>query len=340
MGLRRDERGVGPAVDRRVAVLLVILLLVTAAGVFVVFTAGDANKPTAEGAFELRPTSTGIEVVATSVTQSVTVQLNGRDIHTLTESDIGQPVLLPTAPGDRVSIVSRTGNKTTLLEEVIDDRREVGDFVAYYTFESGIGTTILDRSGNGNNGTLRDDEGGPGPTWTSGNIRTGLQFDGSGDYVRVPDITTEEVDTVSDFTVATTVRIRGPTGDIQQFVEHRYGDNEWYLETTTTSGPYGVAYAVRFDDQVIRSAPTLRSRQTYALVGTYDSETDAYTLYIDGDRVASDTFDSDVRMGELILGRDYERSEQYFHGTMSQFRLYYTDFDDSEVRALTRVMNE
>ncbi len=48
-----------------------------------------------------------------------------------------------------------------------------GALVGYWAFEEGLGTTVHDMSGNGNNGTL---EGSPLPNWVAGRFQYALQF--------------------------------------------------------------------------------------------------------------------------------------------------------------------
>src|SRR5690606_1898373 len=50
--------------------------------------------------------------------------------------------------------------------------------IAHWTFDEKTGTTVEDKSGNGNNGTVN------GATWTQGKYGSGLSFDGEDDYVR------------------------------------------------------------------------------------------------------------------------------------------------------------
>ncbi len=54
--------------------------------------------------------------------------------------------------------------------------------VASYTFDEGSGTTARDSSGNKNDGTLRGT-----PQWTTGKVGGALRFNGTADYVEVPD---------------------------------------------------------------------------------------------------------------------------------------------------------
>jgi len=56
------------------------------------------------------------------------------------------------------------------------------DLVGHWTFDEGEGTIAYDSSGNDHHGTLQGD-----PQWVTGNIGGALEFDGTGDYVEVPD---------------------------------------------------------------------------------------------------------------------------------------------------------
>src|SRR4051794_26069672 len=53
--------------------------------------------------------------------------------------------------------------------------------VAAYSFDGGTGSTLADDSGNGNTGTIR------GATWAAGKSAGALSFDGSSNWVTVPD---------------------------------------------------------------------------------------------------------------------------------------------------------
>lgn len=66
---------------------------------------------------------------------------------------------------------------------VINSKASQGDtltegLVGYWKLDETSGTTAADSSGNGNTGTLTN-----GPTWVTGKIGNGLDFDGSNDYV-------------------------------------------------------------------------------------------------------------------------------------------------------------
>lgn len=327
-----NERGASSVVANVLLVAVVVVLAVTVVVLSAAFLE-QTGAPTAEAAFEFQETPAGVEVVPTALGQPVAVELNGRTVTTLDTDDVGSPTLLPTAPGDTVTVTSTDGERSVLLRRTVDDREEVGDFVAYYTFESGSGSTVVDRSRNGNDGRFETD-GGDGPTWQGDS----LAFDGA-DYVTVDDITTAGVDSVDSFTVAATVEFDDETGGIQQIVEHQTDDgDEWFLETGVAETPFDLSYAVNFPDEVIDSGRTVGLGEEVVVVGTYDGDSDEYSLYVDGELVGNDTFDRPVEMGAFRLGRDFESPSQYLDGRLSEFRLYYTAFDADEVASVTAAM--
>jgi hypothetical protein len=302
----------------------------------------DTGTPTAEAAFEFEQNPAGVEIVPKALGQPVTVQLDGRDVATLESEDVGVPTLLPTAPGDEITVVSRDEERSVLLRERVDDRAEVGDFIVFYDFESQSGTTVVDQSRNDNDGEFRDDGGGSGPDWVRTADGSCLSFNGENDHVQVDDITTAGVDSVEEFTVATQVRITGETGSgtnaRQQFVEHTFGGNEWFLETADSDAPFEAIYAVNYSSDTVSSGERLEVGETYVIVGTYDGDSGDYDLYIDGTKVASANHDREVGMGELRLGRDFESKIQYLDGRLCEFRLYYTSFDSAKIQSLTDTM--
>lgn len=79
------------------------------------------------------------------------------------------------------------GEPTTLLKVLVDDDGLIigqpWGLVAAYDFDEGAGTTLTDRSGNGNDGTIYGTH-----AWVAGKSGTCLDFDGTGGYVRVTDL--------------------------------------------------------------------------------------------------------------------------------------------------------
>ncbi|MHC4623252.1 MAG: hypothetical protein ACYS4W_05050 [Planctomycetota bacterium] len=78
-------------------------------------------------------------------------------------------------------------------------------FVAHWKFDEGTGPTAYDSAGT-NDGTLVN-----GPVWTSGVLDGALEFDGTNDYVTIPD--DPGLDVTGDITISAWMYLtRGGTG--------------------------------------------------------------------------------------------------------------------------------
>lgn len=331
MGRDETGRAQSPLVGNLLLVAVVVVLGAVLTTLSFAFLDG-LGTPTADASFEYERTPAGLRMTPQALGTDVVVKLNGRTVETFETDQAGQSALLPTAPGDRITVVSRDGDRSVLVERTVDDRSELGDFIAYYPFE-GSGSIVVDESGNGNDGTFEDDGGGSGPVRSG----CGLRFDGTDDHVLVDDISAPG--DVDAFTVAVAYRQQGD-GSVSQLVEHTWGGgDEWFIETTDSGpGTYEIDYAVNYPGEVVSSGTSYDVGDRHVVVGTYDSDTGRYELYVDGSLKQSDAYSTTVNMGDMRLGRDFESASQYFDGTLCEVRLYYSAFDGSEVDRITAAM--
>jgi FlaG/FlaF family flagellin (archaellin) len=334
-------QGMGSDASRGVTSVIGVLLLVAvvvvvgsivALGAFTFLDATGAPQATADFSYEQTPA--GLRMTPEVIGTEVTVQLNGRDVATFDPDQAGQSVLLPTAPGDRITVVSRDEQRSVLVQEEIDERSEIGDFIAYYTFDGEDGDhTLEDQSGNGNDGTLTGDDDG----WTG----SAFDFDGN-DYFTVNGMSAET--SVDAFTVAIAYRQDGAGSDtVSQLAEHTFSSGgteyEWFIENRydSGSGTYRTEYTVEYPDGVAETGSNYNLGERHVVVGTYDGST--YSLYVDGTRMESISHSSPVGVGDMRIGRDFESNIQYFDGRIYEIRLYYTAFDDSEVEVISAAMS-
>jgi len=326
---RSGNKAVSPVVGNIFLVAIVVVLGSLLLVLSLTFLE-DTGTPTAEASFSYEQTPAGVEMVPNALGTDVNVQLNGEQIASFDANESGRSILIPTAPGDQLTVVSRDEQRSVLVDRTFDDRSEVGDLIAYYPFESGGGNTFEDQSGNGNTGDLIND-----PTWLS----NGIRFDGSTEYAEVTDLSAP-VD-VDEFTIAVAYNQRdgGTDGEVSQLVEHRFSGNEWYLENQYDSDQdtHQVDYAVEHPNEIISSGNEYEMRERNVAVGTYDG--DNYDLFVDGESVAADTHSRQVGMGDMRIGKDFESDIQYFDGDIYEIRLYYTAFEDAEVQRITDAMS-
>lgn len=327
---QQSSRGVTSVIAVLLLVAVVVVVgSVVAVGAFTFLDRTGAPQATADFSYEQTPA--GLRMTPEVLGTAVTVQLNGRDVATFEPNQAGQSVLLPTAPGDRITVVSRDEQRSVLVTEEIDERSEIGDFIAYYTFGGTDGDTVLeDQSGNGNDGNLNTD--GDSDGWTG----SAYDFDGN-DYFDVNDMSAET--SVDAFTVAIAYRQDGAGSDtVSQLAEHTFSGNEWFIENRydSGSGTYQTEYTVEYPNDEAETGYNYALGERHVVVGTYDGST--YSLYVDGSRIESNPHSGPVGVGDMHIGRDYERDIQYLDGRIYEIRLYYTAFDDGEVETITNAM--
>lgn len=330
-GTGSTDRGLTSVIGNVLLVAVVVVIAITVAGLSFAFLE-NTGTPTPDAAFEYEQTPAGLELVPQALGTDVTVQLNGKAIATIDADSAGQSVLVPTAPGDRVTVVSRDGERALLVDKQVDDRSEIGDLVAYYTFEdSDTNDTLEDNSGNGNDGRVVGD-----PTWQGGSLR----FDGVDDAVTVDGL--DAAVSVSELTVAVSYRPEAE-GD-QELLEHidKQSGTNLVLELKRGSPTTDqIAYTVdensgTQDGEIFSSAYAPGTR--HVVVGTYDGN--SYELYVDGTSEATgDNPPSTFSLGDLTIGDDAEGLDQHFEGEIYEIRLYYTAFDDEQVRVVSEAMS-
>jgi hypothetical protein len=317
--------------------VVVAVASVTFVGALVVLD--GFGTPTAEGSFEFDQSSAGLVVRPTALGTDVVVTLNGRAIEQIESDEAGKSVLVPTAPGDTVTIVSTDGEQSVLVSREIDDRSEIGDFIAYYRFENS-GQTLSDRSGNGNDATLNGDEDG----WQD----SSYEFTGD-DYFEVSDLNTPVAE-VSQFTFA--VAYRTDTGEEkQELAEHKSGTDNWGVEIKQCGPDWDDClpsdpntYNPNFfadesggsqDGEIF--GDTQQTGTPKVIVGTYDGS--STKMYVDGEFKSSRAFSSEINMGKFYIGADAEnQGSDRLDGRIYEIRLYYTAFDDGEVKRITKAI--
>jgi flagellin-like protein len=351
-----SDRGLSSVVG---VVLLVAIVIVTAAvvGLLSMGTAEQLDQPSPlDAQLSLEPDSAGTSAFVRSVQSPVEVRIDGETIYTVTPSDSGEELFLPTAPGDTVTVVSTGSKQELLLQQTVDPAS--GDYMLSYPLTAGSGTAVSDRSAHENDAELGELDGsgfstgtGSHPSWVDTGEETALRFDGQTDAARTNGVQLEEEDQVDEFTIAVKFNSRGSTGGVQQIVEHST-ENEpvqdwaWYFETDggNAGGPdeFAVDYEVHWPSATVATTDPLKRGNTHVLVGTYDGEElDLYvngSAQVTGKELSSSLTADPAQMGDLWVGADIDCRCQHFDGDMYEVRLYYTALDDDEVEQVSTAM--
>jgi len=336
---RQSTRSVSTVVGV-VLMLGVVILLAVAIGTLTSGVTEELGGPSPlDAQINLESSERGTTAFVRSVRSPVEIWVNGVPVYTVDNSDVGREIFIPTAPGDEIEIYSKEDQQTLILRETVDPAS--GNLIAYYRYDSGSGSTLEDHSENDNDGNLSAGGASTQPTWGKSDNGTYLEFDGSDDYVEVDDMTVTSTDSVDEFTYAVRFKIDSTASSEQNLAEHESPTtaNEWFLETEDGSPPFKMSYAVDGTGNTDIDGPeTTRTEQVHVAVGTYNSDTGEYRLYLNGTELNSGTHTRETEVGDMIIGADSNPSDQNFNGRMYESRFYYEEFSQFEVELLSRLM--
>lgn len=162
---------------------------------------------------------------------------------------------------------------TGLSDAKIDPKK---DIAALWLFDEGKGKVATDTSPNGNDGEFFGS-----PTWVDGKFGKALEFNGTSDYVQVPDspsLDIEEAITIVAWVNWKTFKDAGILSKSQD----GGGDGNYFLSTGCGGGPtqakFGVISAAGHTCGPASAA--LKPGQWYHVAGTFDGK--QLAVYIDG----------------------------------------------------------
>jgi len=146
--------------------------------------------------------------------------------------------------------------------------------VGYWTFDEGQGAIAFDSSGNGLDGALKGN-----PKWVEGQVGGALDFDGSDDYVEIPDDPLLAL--TKQITIAAWTNMRATaSGEMAIVSKGGWAANDLPYELTETSG--GVIYWQFYNDAGRDSCSpnSPKAGEWHHLAATYDGT--IFKCYIDG----------------------------------------------------------
>ncbi|MEY2571560.1 MAG: hypothetical protein QOE63_1910, partial [Acidimicrobiaceae bacterium] len=193
--------------------------------------------------------------------------------------------------------------------------------VGAWSFDDGSGTTAADRSGNGNNGTLK------GATWTtSGRYGGALSFNGTSDWVTVPD--SNSLDLTGPMTLEAWIKPRALTA-WNTVLMKEYGTYYSYALYATDDSLVPTGWAR--DAVAWGNGPVSTTAWTH-LAFTYDGT--VAKLYVNGVMTSSSSnvFALPNTNGPLRIGGNGIWGE-YFNGLIDDVRVYSRPLSPAEVTA-------
>ncbi|MGH2556972.1 MAG: LamG-like jellyroll fold domain-containing protein [Actinomycetota bacterium] len=200
-----------------------------------------------------------------------------------------------------------------------------GGLVAAYNFDAGTGTTLADRSGLDNSGTIS------GATWSdNGRYGKALQFDGSNDMVTIAD--SVSLDLTDGMTLEAWVRPTSESGWRTVLLKEQPDGLAYGMYSSNNSNQPPSLYGHISSDVAAIGDDRLPMSTWCHLAGTFDGQT--LRLYVDGDLVATRSLAGDLRTSNtpLRIGGNQVWGE-YFRGTVDDVRIYDRPLSQSEIQS-------
>ena len=259
-----------------------------------------------------------------------------------------------TSNNDSVAIVDQTGKVTAVATgtATITVKTEEGGFEAicdvtvnqgqapdpnlklWYKFDEASGTTVVDSSSNGFNGTYVNT-----PAWSTGVSGNSFKMAGGNDstatYVKIPNGVLNGIDNI---TISTWVKWDGNT--VWQWLYALGVDTSKYIFTTPKSGG-GVLYSAIKNgggEQGLNNMAALQNGQWRHLAVTINSAAKTSVMYLDGVKAAENT-NVTIKPSQLYdASKDYSGyigksffNDPYFAGEVDDFRIYSTALTAEQV---------
>jgi prepilin-type N-terminal cleavage/methylation domain-containing protein len=198
------------------------------------------------------------------------------------------------------------------------------DIVGNWNLDEGTGTTANDSSGYYNTGTLMN-----GTAWTSdtpykaagqGAGKYALSFDGTDDYVQLPDVPSLNLRTMIS------VSIWLKTTDTNGVILTRGGGSGasdlQYLLIIENGEPVFYLYKADGSGRAVDSATSITDNNWHHVFATWDGS--MARIYVDGTEKASGSLTGTLRDSGYTprLGRYSTSSGQYYGGIMDEVRVY------------------
>jgi chitodextrinase len=223
----------------------------------------------------------------------------------------------------RVRATDAAGNLSSYSNVASASTSANTGLVAAYSFDEGAGTTVVDSSGQGNNGAVTNEG------WAAGKFGNALVFNGTSSLVTIAD--KPSLDLTSGMTLEAWVNPSVGTSAWRDVIYK--GDDRYYLEGSSTNSSRPAGGGTWGTTGVAISGTGALSVNTWSYLAlTYDGAN--LRLYVNGTQVASQARTGNLApsTNPLQIGGDSIYG-QYFQGLIDEVRVYKVPLSVSQIQA-------
>lgn len=199
--------------------------------------------------------------------------------------------------------------------------------VGRWTFDEGKGAIAGDVSGQDNHGKIMG-----GAKWAKGKIGGALEFDGSDDFVSIPN--EGAFDITGGVTVSAWIRVESFTKPWQAFVTK--GDRAWRLHRANETNGVGFACSDLSRKEVgdLLGKADVADSQWHHVAGVLDG--DKALIFVDGVKDTSAASSPKISVNDypVLIGANAQRAGRLFHGLIDDVRIYDRALSADELRVL------
>lgn len=198
----------------------------------------------------------------------------------------------------------------------------------FWNFNEGTGSILHDVSGHGNNGTIY------GAQWTPGISGYGLYFNGSNDYVEIPDNSNINFNQNDDYSYIFWFKTSASVGGgFTQIISKRTLELSTSIFVQIYEDKIGVDTGTWPNDFLIRTPSEVNDDEWHHLAMSHTGSNSTFTVYYDGVNIGTagpETINTS-NTGNLYLGRDIPEN-RYYNGFIDELKIYNKALTQQEIQ--------
>ncbi|MBD3182554.1 hypothetical protein GF312_09700 [Candidatus Poribacteria bacterium] len=207
---------------------------------------------------------------------------------------------------------------------------QIEGLILYLSFDEGAGDTVIDISGNENNGSIE------GAEWTQGQDGSALEFNGSDAFVEVP--YNEMFNLTEAMTLAAWVKpAQAPfAGEQWRGIINGQKTNHgpYLLQMSAANGEIGAWLDGAWEWQV--TSAVLDTENFWHLVGTYDVD-EGFKNYVNGELDSENAVGGNIQENVdegIVIGHNYSFDNRWFEGVIDEVSIFNRALTEDEVMDL------